>query len=739
MPHLTPHLYSQSKSAQNKEQAHFRACNLCEAMCGIKITHNGSQILSIKGDAEDPFSRGHICPKAVALQDIHEDPDRIRQPLLKTEDGWKEIGWEEALDRAAEGIRRTQKAHGKDAVATYLGNPNVHNTGNLLMGRHFFNAVRTRNRFSATSVDQLPHHIVAWKLFGHQLKIPVPDIDHTTHMVIIGGNPLASNGSIMTVPDVRNRLKDIQKRGGQFIVIDPRRTETAELADEHHFIKPGTDAFLLMAILNTLFEKHLIDTGRLTAFLDDFDSIKDYVSGWTPERAAAVTGISAQTIHQLAVDFGKADRPVMYGRMGVSVQVFGLLCQFLIMLINIATGRLDEPGGLMFTRPAADILKQTGRGHFGKGLSRVRKLPEFNGEFPVAAMAEEMLVEGDGQVRGLVTVAGNPVLSTPNGTQLEKGLEGLDFMVSIDFYLNETTRHADLILPPVSPLERDHYDIIFHLLAVRNTTRFAGPLFPPPAGAMEDWQIFKALEDRLRPVKGLTEKLARKFSTPRRLLDILLRSGPHGWFRNPLKGLSLKRLARHPHGIDLGELKPSLPKALYTKDKRIHLQPEFFFNDLKRLERFESQLKESDTLLLFGRRHVRSNNSWLHNSHRLIKSKSRCTVMMHPTDAKQRGISEVGQVSVSSRVGNITLPVEITDAVMSGTISIPHGWGHNREGVRLQTAASVAGQSINDLTDDQDIDLLSGNAVLNGIAVRAVAVESQDEAAQEQPSAQALS
>ncbi|WP_281646504.1 molybdopterin oxidoreductase family protein [Parendozoicomonas sp. Alg238-R29] len=713
------------------EQIHYRTCNLCEAVCGIKITYTGTEIHSIKGDKEDPFSRGHICPKAIALKDLYQDSDRIRKPLERTSDGWKEISWDEALDKAAEGIRRVQKAHGNNAMATYLGNPNVHNTGSLLMGRHFFNAVRTRNRFSATSVDQLPHHIVSWKLFGHQLKIPVPDIDRTEHMMIIGGNPLASNGSVMTVPDVKKRLQDIQKRGGKVIVIDPRKTETAQIADEHHFIKPGTDAFLLLAIINTLFSEQLIDTAHLTSHLKGFQKIKNYVGGWTPERAADITGISAASIKQLAIEFGKAEKPVCYGRMGVSVQEFGLLCQYLIMVINIATGRLDAEGGLMFTKPAADLLKQTGRGHLGKGFSRVRNLPEFNGEFPVSALAEEILVEGDGQIKGLVTVAGNPALSTPNGTQLEKGLEGLEFMVAIDFYLNETTKHANIILPPVSPLEREHYDVIFNMLAVRNTARYSPALFEKAPGEKHDWQIYQELEKRLHPPRNLQGKITNKLLKslgPDGVLDMLLKTGPYGMLRNPLKGLSRKRLQKQVHGVDLGPLTPCLPETLFTKDKLIHLEPEFFFKDLERLE--SSANSQSDKLLLIGRRDVRTNNSWLHNSRRLVKGKNRCTAHLHSDDAQRLGVTNGQQIEVSSRTGTVVIEAEVTDTIMQGVVSIPHGWGHNRKGMRMAIASDHAGQSVNDLTDDQAIDSLSGNAALNGVPVTLTPIEKQQESDQ---------
>ncbi|MCH8543591.1 MAG: molybdopterin oxidoreductase family protein [Alcanivorax sp.] len=703
-------------------QTHYRTCNLCEAMCGIEITHADGKIQSIRGDKEDPFSQGHICPKAVALQDIHEDPDRLRRPMARVGDSWQEISWKEALDRAAEGLQKVQAEHGRNAVASYLGNPNVHNTGAMLLGRLLHNSLKTRNRFSATSVDQLPHHIVAHHLFGHQLKIPVPDIDRTDFMLILGANPIASNGSIMTVPNVKKRLQAIQKRGGQVVVIDPRRTETAAMASSHHFIRPGADVLLLLAFINVLFTDNLVrHDSRALALCDDLDVLPEAVAPWTPERVAPLTGMDAGDIRQLVKAFCAAERAVCYGRMGVSVQEFGLLSQYLVMLINLLTGRLDEEGGMMFTRPAVDVLGHTGPGRLGRNHTRVRQLPDFGGEFPVSALAEEILTPGEGRIRALVTVAGNPVLSTPNGGQLDDALASLDFMVAIDFYLNETNRHADLILPPVSPLEREHYDVIFHMLAVRNTARYADALFSPPKDALHDWQIYLELADRMDPPKSLRDRASRALlrrTGPRGLLAVMLRSGVWGRGLRP-GGLTLGKLRRHPHGIDLGPLTRALPGALKHADKRIHLHTAFYLPDLLRVERhfFGDDAIPPEQPLLIGRRHVRSNNSWLHNSHRLVKGKSRCTAMIHPSHAQALGVNEGDLLSITSRVGSIEVAAEITTDIMPGVVSVPHGWGHQRAGIRQQIAAEHPGVSVNDLTDDQRIDMLSGNAALNGVPV----------------------
>ncbi len=701
----------------------YRSCNLCEAICGIEVRHCEDKVLSIKGDKKDPLSRGHICPKALALKDLFEDPDRIRHPLERTENGWREISWKTAFDKAAQGIKAVQESHGKDAFASYLGNPNVHNTGAMLFGRYLHRALNTRNRFSATSVDQLPHHIIAYHLFGHQLKVPVPDIERCKHFLIIGANPIASNGSIMSVPDIKARFKSIKANKGKIIVIDPRRTETAEQANEHYFIKPGSDVLLLLSMINVLFQDKRVSPGKVAAFTDNLQDIEKYVSSYTPDRVAEITGLSEVLIRKITVDFALAENAVCYGRMGVSVQDFGLLCQYLIMLLNILTGRLDQAGGLMFTRPAVNMLDQVGPGHFGRQHSRVRTLAEFNGEFPVATLADEILTEGKDQIKGLITVAGNPVLSTPNGCKLDKALKKLDFILAIDFYINETTRHANIILPPPSPLQREHYDLVFHLLAVRNTAKYSPALFPVDKNGKHDWEIFLELTKRLNSTKSLKQRLvlyALSKAGPKALLALLLRMGPSGGFFSSGR-ITLKRLENNPHGIDLGALQADLPEGLRHNNGKIHLNLDFYMKDLVRVENHfysgAQQDEQGRPFLLIGRRHIRSNNSWLHNSLRLVKGRSRCTAHIHPKDANKLGI-ECGQIiKVTSRVGSIEIPAEVTDTIMPGVVSIPHGWGQRKNNVRQQVAADHPGVNVNELTDESVIDELSGNAVLNGVPV----------------------
>jgi anaerobic selenocysteine-containing dehydrogenase len=702
---------------------HYRTCNLCEAMCGVKIEHQGSKILSIKGDENDPFSQGHICPKAVALQDLYEDPDRLKMPMERTADGWKEISWDDAFDKAAAGIQKVQQQYGDNALGLYLGNPNVHNLGASLMMRQIIMALKTRTRFSATSVDQLPHHMLGMHLFGHQLRIPVPDINRTQHMIIMGANPLASNGSIMTVANVRQKIKDIKKRGGKVVVIDPRKTETADLASDHHFIKPASDAVLLLAMVNYLFEHDLVKPSNALSLAHGYEAIADYVKDFSLEFAAEKTGIPAAEIEKLVVEFCQSDNAVFYGRMGVSVQEFGLLSQYLIMLFNLLTGSIDEEGGMMFTTPAADIVANGGPGYFNKRQSRVRGLPDFNGEFPVVTLSEEILTEGEGQIKAIFTVAGNPVLSTPNGHQLDTALESLDFMVCVDYYLNETTRHANIILPPVSPIEREHYDLSFHNLAVHNTVKFSEAMFELPENGRHDWQIFIELANRLQPEVSDKEQFMRDMAMkqgPNFMLDMLLKGGPYD--------LDLAKVKAEPHGIDLGPLQSRLPEAIVHADKTIHLNLDFYFADLPRLkQKLDEAVVSEDPAhaLLIGRRHVRSNNSWMHNSQRLVKGKSRCTLLIHPEHASALNITDGQDVVVTSRVGEVVIAAEVSEEIMPGVVSIPHGWGHNRKGTVQAIADAHAGVSVNDLTDENMIDGLSGNAAVNGVPVSLQALSNQ--------------
>ncbi len=688
-------------------------CNLCEAICGLRLTIEDGAVTGVRGNPEDPLSRGHICPKGVSIGDIHADPDRLRRPVRRTADGWVEIGWDEALDLAADGLAAAINDHGRDALGIYLGNPNVHSLGSLTHGTAMVKSFRTRNKFSATSVDQLPHQLVAHLMYGHQLFLPVPDIDRTSYFLVFGANPMASNGSLMTVPDFPGRLRELTARGGRMVVFDPRRTETAKVATEHHFVRPGTDAFVLLAMLQVLFADGL---ALAPAYVDGVEEVEQAVADFTPERAEAVSGVPATEIRRIAHDFAAADGAAAYGRVGVSTHAFGTICQWAVQLLNLLTGNLDREGGALLTSPAIDAVGTglIGRGHHDVWRSRVRGLPEFAGELPVSVLREEIETPGDGQIRALLTLSGNPVLSTPDGASLDRAVQGLDFMAAVDIYLNETTRHADVILPPTSALERDHYDLVFHLLAVRNTARFTPAALEPEQGTMHDWQIYRELARRTQqrlavqpPLRKRLEQRLRLAISPTILIGLLLRLGK--------SGVTLRQLRRHPEGVDLGPLQGGqLPERIPHRSKRIDATPALVLGDLERLRAVPQPAV--DELLLIGRRHQRDCNSWMHNTERLTKGRTRHQLFMHPEDLSAHGLTDGALARVASRVGEVRVEVQATEDMMRGVVSLPHGYGHQVADTRLSHAVEVVGVSINDLTDAALTDV-SGNAALNGVPV----------------------
>jgi anaerobic selenocysteine-containing dehydrogenase len=688
---------------------HYRACPLCEATCGVAVTVEGDRVISVRGDEQDPFSKGYICPKGTALADLHHDPDRLTRPVVRDGESWREVGWDEAFDLVASKLNAVRAQHGKHAIGVYQGNPTAHNLGLLTYGQLLLRTLGTKNAYSATSLDQLPHMLAALLLFGNQLLMPVPDVDRTDLFICLGANPLASNGSLMTAPDMKSRLKSIRDRGGKVIVLDPRRTETAEKADQHLFIKPGSDAVLLLAMIGVLFDEGLVNLGRLQ--VNGLDTLRAAVAKWPVDRAVRATGIAADEIRGLARALATTKRAVLYGRIGVCTQQFGGLAAWLCYTINALTGHLDEVGGLMFTTPAIDPLPLAGMlgfdGGFDRYRSRVSGKPEFGGELPMSALAEEIETPGIGQIRALITSAGNPVLSAPGGPRLEKAFRTLDFMVSIDPYINETTRLANVILPPTSPLERSHYDVALNAFAVRNIAKYSPPMFERADEARHDWEICLALWTRLGtprllgPGSWLVQRLLGKLG-PEAIVDLALRTGPHR--------LSLAKLRAAPHGLDLGPLESRLPKRLATKDRKLNVAPKPYLDDLARLER----IADADGLVLIGRRHLRSNNSWMHNSERLVKGPPRCTLMIHPDDATARALVDGGRAKIATKTGAIELPVEVTADIMPGVVSIPHGWGHGRRGVKLRVAAEHAGESVNDILDPAQIDELSGTSALTG-------------------------
>lgn len=728
--------------------SHYRICPLCEACCGLEVRTEGRKVVSIRGMDSDPFSRGYICPKAVALKDLHEDPDRLRQPLVKRDGRHVPVSWDEAFAEIERRLLPVIAEHGRDAVALSIGNPTAHKFGLQLYFQRLARALGTKNNYSASTLDQMPKHLQSGLMFGHALSFAVPDITRTDWMLVLGANPAASNGSLWTVPDFRGKAKALRARGGKLTVIDPRRTETAELADAHHFIRPGTDVHLVAAMLDVLFSDNRIRLGTVEPHVRGLDALREAITPFTPERAAARCGLAADTIRALAREFAAAERAIVYGRLGTCTQAFGSLTQWLIEALNIVTGRLDAPGGVMFPKApafAANTMGPPGRGRgmaLGRHRSRVSGAPEVQGELPMVKLAEEIETPGPGQVRALLTLASNPVLSAPNGQRLSAALDRLDFMVSLDIYLNETTRHADVILPGVSPLEDSHYDIPFAQFSWRNQARYSAAVFPPADGQPPEWlnmlrllaivkgrgaqADLQALDDEL-----LAEDVRRqagdqadaviaavsRWQGPERLLDLALRAGPYGdRFGLQPEGLNLAKLADAEAGIDLGELQPRIPEVLRTPSGCIELAPELLLADLPRAVADLDATPAS--MQIIGRRDVRSNNSWMHNLPLLAKGPERCTLLVNPQDAARLGLAAGARARVQRDGRELQAPVELSAAMMPGVVSLPHGWGHDLAGARLGVAAERPGANLNAVLDETLIDPLSGNAVLSGVAVQ---------------------
>ncbi|MFG2741060.1 molybdopterin oxidoreductase family protein [Streptomyces sp. KS_5] len=732
----------------------LRICPLCEATCGLTLTIEGTAVTGARGDRDDVFSRGFICPKGASFGAVDGDPDRLRTPLVRRDGELCEATWEEAFDAVAAGLRPVVERYGPNSVGVVLGNPNVHTVAGALYPPILMAGLRTRSVFTASTVDQMPKHVSSGLLYGDALAIPVPDLDHTDHLLLIGANPLESNGSLCTAPDFPGKLKALKARGGTLTVIDPRRTRTARLADRHVAIRPGTDALLLAAMAYVLFEEDLVALGELAPHVQGVEELRAEVRDFTPESVADACDVDAGTIRALAHELAAAPTAAVYGRIGSCTVPHGTLASWLVDVLNVLTGNLDRPGGALFPQAATDKTpRPAGPGHgfaLGRWHSRVSRHPEAKGELPLSALAEEIdtaTAEGEA-IRALVAVASNPVLSAPDGDRLDKALGSLDFMVSVDPYLNETSRHAHVVLPPPPPSQSPHHDFAFNTLAVRNQVRYTRAAVPLEPGRMAESEILarlilaatgmhgadpaavdvmvvdqtlgKAVEEPHSPVHGRDPKeLAAQLtgvSGPERRLDMMLRLGPYGdGFGVRPDGLTLEKLLAHPHGIDLGPLKSRLPQPLKTVSGKVELLPAPIAGDLPRLR--EALLHRPDGLVLVGRRHLRSNNSWMHNVPALTGGSNRCTLHIHPQDAERLGVRDGAAVRLKGAGGEVTAPAEVTDAVRPGVVSLPHGWGHDRPGTRLGHAATDPGVNVNQLLDGSLLDPLSGNAVLNGVPI----------------------
>ncbi|MCI3275609.1 molybdopterin-dependent oxidoreductase [Streptomyces cylindrosporus] len=736
----------------------LRICPLCEATCGLTLTVEGTRVTGARGDRDDVFSKGFICPKGASFGAVDGDPDRLRTPLVRRDGELREATWAEAFDAVADGVRGVVERYGANSVGVVLGNPNVHTVAGGLYPPVLLAGLGTRSVFTASTVDQMPKHVSSGLLFGDANAIPVPDLDHTDHLLLIGANPLESNGSLCTAPDFPGKLKALKARGGTLTVIDPRRTRTARLADRHIAIRPGTDALLLAAMAYTLFEEDLVDLGELAPHVMGVEELRDAVRDFSPEAVTAACDVDAPLIRTLARELAAAPTAAVYGRIGSCTVPYGTLGSWLVDVLNILTGNLDRPGGALFPQAATDRTpRPAGPSHgfsLGRWHSRVSRHPEAKGELPLSALAEEIdtaTAEGE-PIRALIAVAANPVLSAPDGDRLDKALDGLDFMVSVDPYLNETSRHADVVLPPPPPSQSAHHDFAFNTLAVRNQVRYTRPAVPLEPGRMAETEILarltlaatgmhgadpsavddlvigqtlgKAVKEPWSPVHGRDPKeLAAQLTGengPERRIDMMLRLGPYGdGFGVRPDGLSLEKLLAHPHGIDLGPLRSRLPQLLKTRSGKVELLPRPIADDLPRLRRSLDELP--DGLVLVGRRHLRSNNSWMHNVPALTGGSNRCTLHIHPEDAERLGVRTATEVRVKGAGGEVVVKAEVTDGIRRGVVSLPHGWGHDRPGTRLSHAATDPGVNVNQLLDGSLLDPLSGNAVLNGVPIEIMA------------------
>jgi anaerobic selenocysteine-containing dehydrogenase len=729
-----------------------RVCPFCEATCGLKIQVEGDAIVSVRGDEQDPFSRGFICPKAHGLKELTHDPDRLRRPLRRTADGWQEISWDEAFAEVEARLLAVRERHGNDAIGMYTGNPVVHELGAVVYRPVLVRALASKSLFNSSAIDTLPKIVQTGLMFGRPFPtgVPVPDIDRTRHLLIVGANPMISHGSLMTMPDAPGRLRGVLERGGKLVVIDPRRTETAKIASEHHFIRPGSDAAFLLALVHTLFDEGRVELGAAAGLVNGLDAVEAIAREFAPEAVAEFCGIAAPEIRRIAREFADAESAACYGRLGTCVQEFGTLASWGCDLVNILTGNLDRPGGVMFTTPAApiDAALPKGKGfELGRWRSRVSGQPEVDGLIPSSTMAEEMLTPGPGQVRAMILLMTNPLRSAANSEQLERAFAGLDFLVAVDFYLSETTRHAHIILPTPSPAEQASYEVGLYLLSVRNVAKWSSAAVPKAPDTPETWQVLSRLAACLMglgalPPQAVDDVILRRFAEgavdgspwaglsveevvakveggigPERLIDMLLRIGPYGdGFGREPGGLTLAKLREAPHGIDLGPLVPRLKEVINTESGAIELAPPTMTDDVPRLRARLAQ--GAAELVLIGRRDMRCSNSFMHNLPALVKGRDRCTLQVSRADASRIGLAHGGSARVTSRVGSLVAPIEVNDDLMPGVVSLPHGWGHDVAGTQLRIARVHPGVNTNVLTDDRAYDVASGTAVLFGTPVR---------------------
>ncbi|WP_439032242.1 molybdopterin-dependent oxidoreductase [Gordonia terrae] len=734
-------------STESRTTVGHRICPLCESTCGLLVELSGRTITRVAPNPDDVLSAGHSCAKGLGLGRVEGDPDRVRTPLLRTPGGgFRAVGWEEAF---AEIERRLTEFVLDDpgTCAVYHGNPAAHHLDATFYLGELIAALGTRHVYSPASVDTWPKNLAHMALYGTGLGMSLPDIDRTDHLLILGSNPMVSNGSTVTAPGMHARLAALRERGGTLVVVDPVRTRTAEVADVHVPIRPGTDALFLLAVLSVIAEEGLSRPERIPDVVDGVEEALELAREFTPDSVADACGVDAEMIRLVARGFAGAPAAVAHSRIGTCMQEFGTLANWLVEVLTIVTGNLDRPGGAMFSLPAAGgqntwPVTRPPTLMFDRWRSRVRGLPEAMGELPAVCFAEEILTPGPGRTRALITLAGNPARSLPNSGAIEEALDALDFMVSVDCYLNETTRHADVILPPPPLLTRGHHDVTLSHFQIRNVARYTPPLLELGDDELAEWQILlrlagiargtperrvEELDDEVAAVAVRraarlagcdTDRAARAVagrSGPQRLLDLRLRSGPYGDRFDGGEGLTLAVLESRPDGVDHGPLRPRIPEVLRTPNGRIDLCPELITSDLDRLR---ARRPDPDGgLLLINRRQRRGMNSWLHNALPQPDS-GQCALLMSPPDAARLGLVDGDRVAVTSATTTVAAELRIDDALRPGVVSMPHGWGHDGPHLQTPRAEAMPGTNYNALVaDTTHLDVPTSSPVFNGVPV----------------------
>jgi anaerobic selenocysteine-containing dehydrogenase len=717
-------------------------CRVCEPLCGMLATVEEGRLTKLRPDPDNPLSAGFACPKGIAMSDVQNDPDRVLHPLRRTPSGdFERVSWEVALTEIAIKLKRIRSRHGGDAVGWYMGNPGAFSYSQPLWSKGFLDALGSPHYYSAASQDVSNRFAASQMLYGSPFQVPIPDLKRTEMLLIVGANPLVSHGSVMSAPRVKDLLHAIPARGGRVVVVDPRRSETAR-AFEHLPITPDSDAWWLLSLLNVIFEEGLEDAVALDRQADGAEGLRRLAAGNTPEATEARTGIGAEATRALARDLAAAPRAAVYGRTGSCLGRNGTLVSFLLDALNVVTGNLDREGGAMFGDPPLDfegIAHALGLATYGKVRSRVGDLPEVLGSLPASLMAKEIITPGPGQIRALFVSAGNPVLSVPNGAELEAAIEQLDLCVAIDLYVSDTARHADFVLPATTMYEREDFPLPFLGLFTTPYIQMTDAVVEPAGEARQEWEIIEEISKRIGVVPS-SVRLARILGragirlSPQRLVDLLLRIGPQGdLFGLRRGGLSVSRLRRNPHGIVLDEHLSGgvLGKKVRHRDLRVHLDVPEIRAEAERLAA-QNGADPDFPLRLIGLRELRSHNSWMHNAALLMRGGREHAARIHPDDAAAAAIDDGATCRLGSAHGEIELTARVTDEVAPGTVAVPHGWGHNGG---WRTANAAGGANVNQLasSEPEDLERLAGMAFLNGIPVRLEAVAGSGEAERTEP------